>query len=210
MWDERSTRVDDWRHQRKVCTRDFRGPHICCQIRTESRNLSVDVGSLAHLRPPVKLADHEPLLGVDLQVEPPHQAVEVEQVVRGRVPRPLHLPSHAEEQREAGVHLRRHRLQSRNKPIKIQEALLARLPELFKKLGRRITQPGKNHIERYERIGHLRLDLGKTLDAVNINIASSCLVLVRLILHSGLSQTVHSGLCHGWTFQLLFAKCLSA
>ena len=69
------------------------------------------VHSLTHLRPAVKLADYEALLGVDLQVEPPHEAVEVQQVVGGLVAGPPHLPPHAEQQREAGVHLRRHCLQ---------------------------------------------------------------------------------------------------
>ena len=67
--------------------------------------------SCSHLGPPVKLADDEPLLGVHLQVEPPHEAVQVQQVVGGLVARPLHLPRHPEQQREAGVHLRRHCLQ---------------------------------------------------------------------------------------------------
>ena len=50
-----------------------------------------------------------------LQVEPAHEAVEVEQVLGDLVARPLHLPRDAEQQRESGVHLRRHCLQQGEK-----------------------------------------------------------------------------------------------
>ena len=75
---------------------------------------------LTHLGPPVELADDEALFGVDLQVEAADEAVQVEQVVGGRDvaaararvarPTPPHRPPHAQQQREARVHLRRHGL----------------------------------------------------------------------------------------------------